>query len=232
MSTVFGPGAAAWSRGPLAPEGEGPRTALRVALGRPVHLPAHLERLRLGAEALGEPAPWIAGIEMPLRDWIAGGALAEGALRLALHTAEGLVSARLEPLPVTPDPYRLAPMPHPRGDLRGDALARHKGLSGPWRQPALAEARSRGAQDALLFWPDGTVAETAIAALALEAGGTLFLPPPEGRVASLAEALDLPAWAEARGLALRQKPIPLAEAAGACLWCLNAVRGIWPAMLD
>jgi branched-subunit amino acid aminotransferase/4-amino-4-deoxychorismate lyase len=203
-----------------------------VAEGRPLNLVDHLLRLARGAEALAQPAPWIRGLDVEIRAWLAAaGTRDDRALRLALHGAEGLVSACLEPLPSTPHPYRLAPLPHPRGDLRGSTLARHKGLSGPWRPPVLAEARKRGAEDALLLWPDGTLVETTLAALALEVAGTLLLPPPDGRVASLAEALELPAWAAARGLAPRWEGIRLDQVAGGRLWCLNAVRGFWPAIL-
>ena len=231
MHAVFGPGAAAWPADRPLPASGGPRTALRVTGGRPSHLTAHLDRLRAGAEALAEPAPWIVGLEGVLEAWVATEAARDGALRMVLHGPEGLVSAHLEPLPETPEPYRLAPLRHPGGDLRGNPLARHKGLSGPWRPGVLAEARTRGADDALLLWPEGTLAETAIAALALEVGGVLALPPPEGRVASLAEALDLPAWAAARGLAMRWESLHLDQVADGRLWCLNAVRGIWPAIL-
>lgn len=229
--TSFGPGAAAWPPGLPLPTPEGPRTALRVTDGQPRHLSAHLDRLQSGARALGEPAPWIPDIEQDLLAWIALRADGNWALRLRLHTAWSLVHASLEPLPANPHPYRLVPLLHPLGDLRTQDLARHKGLSGPWRQPALAEARRRGGQDALVLWPDGTLAETTLAAIGLEREGMFLLPPPEGRVASLTEAIDLPDWARDRGLAVRREPISLAQAQGAHLWCLNAVRGIWPAML-
>lgn len=232
MFALFGPGAAAWPAGHPVPVGEGPRTALRVAGGLPQHLAAHLSRLEDGAGALALPAPWISGLAPAIRAWIAGAGIpGDRALRLALHGPEGLVSARLEPLPSTPFPYRLAPLPHPMGDLRGSALARHKGLSGPWRQPALAAARSRGAEDALLLWPDGTLAETTLAALGLEVEGALILPPPAGRVASLTESLEVPTWAAARGLDLRREEIRLDQVGEGRLWCLNAVRGFWPAIL-
>jgi branched-subunit amino acid aminotransferase/4-amino-4-deoxychorismate lyase len=93
----------------------------------------------------------------------------------------------------------------------------------------LAAAHAAGAHDALLLWPDGTVAETGIAAVALEREGELWIPPPAGRVASLAEALELPIWARERGLALLTRPFPLEEVASGTLWCLNAVRGMWQA---
>lgn len=226
---VFGPGGSAWPPGHPPPAGEGPRTALPIHRGVPRHLEAHLARLRAGAEALGQEVPWLAGATVELGSWLALEPISESALRLVLHLELRLLAARLEALPSTPDPYRLAPLPHPMGDLRSNPLAPHKGLSGPWRPPAMAEAHHRGAEDALLLWPDGTLAETAIAAVALERGGTLILPPAPGRVASVAERLDLPAWAEARGLALETRDIPLGIEGR--LWCLNALRGIWPASL-
>ena len=213
------------------PSGEGPRTALRVEGGLPRHLAAHLERLVRGAEALGEPVLWLRDLGSALEAWVAAQARPEGALRLGLDPAAGLLTARFESRPVTPDPYRLLPLPHPLGDLRGSPLARHKGLTGPWRQPVVREARTHGADDALLFWPDGTVAETAIASLALERSDALLLAPTAGRVASLGEDLDLPSWAEARGLQIRWEAMPVPSLASGRLWCVNAVRGIWPAML-
>ncbi len=122
-------------------------------------------------------------------------------------------------------------MPHPMGDLRPDPLARHKGLSGPWRPQVLSEAWRQGAEDALLLWPDGTLAESAIATVALERDEFLILPPAEGRVASVAERMDLPRWAEERGWRMQHAPIVLADCARGQLWCLNALRGLWPATL-
>lgn len=226
--TSFGPGAASALLGP-GTEGAFPRTALPVHQGRPRHLEAHQARLQAGAEALGREVPWLAGALQGLLPWL--GRTAEAALRLELHLDLQRLDALLEPLPLAPSPCRLAPLPHPMGDLRRHPLAAHKGLSGPWRPAVLAEARRLGAEDGLLLWPDGTLAETAIAAVALEQEGALILPPSEGRVASVAERLDLPAWAEARGLALRWESISMAGCAGARIWCLNALRGVWPATL-
>lgn len=228
---TFGPGVAAWPRELSLPAGEGPRTALPVHDGIPRHLDAHLERLRAGAEALDCEVPWLTLAAADLFDWIKARPPAEGALRLSLHLDLRLLAARLEPLPPAPFPCRLTPMPHPMGDLRPSPLARHKGLSGPWRPVVLAEARRLGADDALLLWPDGTLAETAIAAVALECDGFLTLPPYAGRVASVAERLDLPAWAEARGWTLRIAPLLPGDCAAGRLWCLNALRGLWLATL-
>jgi hypothetical protein len=134
-----------------------------------------------------------------------------------------------EPFAALPAPYRLLPRPHPLGDARGESFAPHKGLMGPWSAAALAEARAAGADDLLCLWPDGTVAETAIASVALHLDAALRLPPPEGRVASLAEALDLPDWAAARGLEICTAPITLPECAHGTLLCFNAARGVWQA---
>lgn len=225
---AFGPGATGNRLG-FPPPGEGPRTALALRGGVPDHLAEHLHRLRAGAEALGQDILWLAEAGEALRAWLDGAG--EAALRLALHLDLQVLSARLEPLPLAPSPCRLAPLPHPMGDLRPSPLARHKGLSGPWRSVAMASARERGAEDALLFWPDGTLAETPIAAVALERDGILTLPPPEGRVDSLTERLDLPGWAAERGWRLASAPLTLAACGEGRLWCMNALRGLWPAAL-
>jgi len=229
LRAAFGPGATLPAVEP--PAGATPRTALPVRLGVPRHLSAHLDRLRAGAVALGRPPAWLEEAAGELAYWLKRHPAQEAALRLELHLDLKLLDARLEPLPVASSPYRLVSMLHPMGDLRGDPLATHKGLSGPWRPQVLSDAWQQGAEDALLLWPDGTLAESAIATVALERDGRLILPPTEGRVASVTERLDLPAWAGARGWTLDQAPIPLEACAEGRLWCLNALRGLWPAAI-
>lgn len=225
----FGPGI---SGAPPREEAPLPRTALPVFRGHPRHLEAHLLRLEAGALALGQPVAWLPGLQAETAAWLASATPQEdAALRLVLHPGPGLLSARLEPLPSAPRPCRLAVMPHPLGGRRGDPTVIHKGLSGPWGSAILAAARQLGAEDALLLWPDGTVAETAIASLGVESGGVLRVPPPQGRVASLAERLDVPGWAGSRGLRVETGDIPLAHAREGRLWCMNALRGIWLATL-
>ncbi len=150
----------------------------------------------------------------------------DGMVRIRLDAQGGRLWTTWEVLPETPSPYRLLPVPHP---LPPAATPRIKGAQGAWHPALLAAARAGGAHDALLHWPDGTVAETAIAAVALEFQGALWVPPPGGRVASLAESLDLPIWAKARGLAIETRAFDGATAARGTLWCLNAVRGVWQA---
>jgi len=209
-----------------------PRTALPVHRGVPRHLEAHLLRLQAGAAALGAEVPWLSVLQTELEAWLREEtAHTDAALRLVLHPEAARLSARLEPLPAVAQPYRLMVLPHPLQARRQEAAIVHKGLAGPWSQTVLSAIREAGAEDALLLWSDGTLAETAIASVALERGDLLTVPPPQGRVASLAERLDLPAWARSRGLHLEVGGLSLAAVREGRLWCLNALRGIWPAVL-
>ena len=229
-SLTLGPGV--HQEGPcLLPAGAHPRTALAVDGGRARHLGAHLARLQEGADALGQSAPWLPALRLPLEGWLQGtaGEASPIVLRMSLDLEQTRLLVRLEVMPPTPAPYRLVPLPHPFAGEAQDPLLRHKGLRGPWEAGALAEARAGHGQDGLLVWPDGHVAESCIAAVALERPGLLLVPPPEGRVASVAEQLDLPSWASARNLEIRRAGFDLEAARRGRLWCLNAVRGIWPA---
>jgi branched-subunit amino acid aminotransferase/4-amino-4-deoxychorismate lyase len=181
---------------------------------------------------MGRPVTWLPCLQVEISAWLkAEASTGDLALRLALDLDAGVLSARLEPLPVTPQPYRLAVLTHPLAQRRADAMVVHKGLAGPWGSGVLATARQLGVEDALLLWADATLAETAIASVGVEIDGVLTLPPAEGRVASLAMNLDLPAWAAARGLRITTAGMPLAQATRGQLWCMNALRGIWPAEL-
>lgn len=228
----FGPG-----NSHLAPDGPSdpdrrPRTALPVFRGVARHLEAHLQRLEAGAKALGQPVDWVGGLQSDLEAWLERAAgTEEAALRLVLDPGAALLSARLEPLPAAPRPCPLALLPHPMGAHRLDPTLPHKGLGGPWGEAILAQARSLGAKDALLLWPDGSLAETSMAAVGVEVDGVFWVPPPEGRVASLAERLELPAWAQARGLRVETGVLPSSLALDGQVWCMNALRGFWPATL-
>lgn len=221
---AFGPGP-----GPgYDPQAAAPRTAARVERGRIRHLHAHLERLMTSAAAKGGAAPWAMDEADAIAEWVAGSA-PEPAQALRLRLQGRQLWGLLEPLPELPSPYRLRLTPHPHGIPSREPLAPHKGLLGVWNTAPLDGAKATGAHDALLFWPDGTLVETAIASVALEVDGELWLPPLEGRVASLAERLDLPEWAGTRKIRIRA--FDAADLHRGRLWCFNAVRGIWPGML-
>ncbi|WLT33507.1 aminotransferase class IV [Geothrix sp. PMB-07] len=234
LERFFGPGFHLASAASHAAMEGFPRTALAVHEGQPCHLHAHLHRLQEAAAALHHSGDWVESlgpeITAQISVWMSrSDAVPSAALRLALQPEFGFLRVRLESLPGISQPYLLAPMPHPLAHRQGDPLLRHKGLGGPWSTAALAEARTLGAADALLLWADGTLAETAIAAVGVERDGVLTVPPPEGRVASLAEQLDLPHWAAQRGLQVEVGPLALPQHGQ--IWCMNALRGIWKAQL-
>lgn len=221
---AFGPGPGP-GYDPLAAT---PRTAARLEYGRIQHLGAHLERLMTSAAALGNAVSWLPAEAHAIASWVADVAPQPlGTLRMRLHGDQ--VWALLEPPAPMPSPYLLKPLPHPLQAPDRHPLAPHKGLLGIWNTAPLNEAKAAEAHDALLFWPEGPLVETAIASIALERDGVILLPPREGRVASLAERLDLPGWAGPRQI--RIEAFGLADVAQGQLWCFNAVRGIWPGTL-
>jgi len=228
----FGPGISRLAPGSALSTDHLPRTALLVSRGVPRHLEAHLHRLEAGAAALGQAVDWLMGLGTDLAAWLASGHPPDvAALRLVLHPEAGLLSARLEPPPAAPQPCRLVLLPHPMTARQLDPTIRHKGLAGPWGRDILAQVSRLGAHDALLHWPDGTLAETAMAAVGIEVGNHLLVPPVEGRVTSLTERLDLPEWAQSHGLRIATTELTFALAAEGRVWCMNALRGFWPATL-
>ncbi len=224
MQRIFGPGAAAgFEMGSRLP-----RSAARVIGGEILHLGAHLQRLQGSAAALGWNGAWLEAEFPRLADWVRKRSAAK-AMALRLHLRETQLRAALEAIPATASPYLLLPRPHPLGHPGDEPLAPHKGLTGTWGAELLGPAKVAGASDAILYWPDGVLVETAIASIGLARDGELWVPPPEGRIASLAERLDLPPWAAARGWRCRVRPFTLADAAEGQLLCFNALRGVWPA---
>ena len=189
--------------------------------GRLLWADAHLRRL---ATAAPDADAWLpAAFDAALA---AFSGVEIGMVRLALDPSARRLVATVESLPPTPNPYRLRPLPHP---LPPHPEGRRKGLDGPWSRLLLAEAQASGADDALLRWPDGTLAETAIAAVVLERNGEALVPPRGGRVLSLGELHLLPPWARARDLRVRECALRLEDLTSGTLWCLNLVRGLWQA---
>ncbi len=225
----FGAGAKNHEGWPI-PSTSLPRTSLRVEKGGPIHWNAHLTRLHEGAQRLEWDLWWLRHVEAEVLEWISEvsrGTIPFLACRIQAHS--DALSIKLEALPEPIWPYRLVPMPHPLGEVRNDDRSALKGILGPWNLDVLSAAHQGGAEDSLLLWPDGTVAETAIAACAILRGKELVLPPLQGRVRSIAESLDLPGWADAKGWEVLHAPIGLEEIHGGQLWCMNALRGLWQA---
>lgn len=221
---AFGPGASCllgWD----PPRHSLPRTALRIVDGQGLYWNSHMTRLQMGAIGLGWDVAWLNGKEPEIAAWI----LTAGMAACRLQLFPDAISVRLEAIP---DPFvscRLLAMPHPMGDIRGDAKAALKGILGTWDIQARNQAHEKPADDALLLWPDGTLAETSIAAIGLQLNDKLLLPPLEGRVSSITEAFELPLWAISKGLSVQRRPIRLDEVSGGQLWCMNALRGLWQA---
>jgi branched-subunit amino acid aminotransferase/4-amino-4-deoxychorismate lyase len=191
-----------------------------------MHWEMHMGRLQRGAIGLGWDVSWLNEKKAEIAAWIS--ASGDAACRLQLFP--DVISVRLEAIPDPAPSYRLVAMNHPLGDLRADARATTlKGLLGTWDIQTRNHARDNLADDALLLWPDGTVAETTIAAIGLQLQNELFLPPPEGRISSITEAAELALWAKERGLVRKHRPIHFDEIATGQLWCMNALRGLWQA---
>lgn len=224
---AFGPGAPrllGWNP-PHPPFDALPRTALRIVDGQGLHWSNHMTRLQMGAIGLGWDVSWLNEKEPEIAAWISTADMA--ACRLQLFP--DAISVRLEAISGRFSSCRLLAMPHPLGDIRGDAKAALKGLLGAWDIQARDDAHERLADDALLLWPDFTIAETSIASIGLQLNDKLLLPPLEGRVSSITEAFELPLWAMAHELVIQRRPIRLDEVSGGQLWCMNALRGLWQA---
>jgi 4-amino-4-deoxychorismate lyase len=160
---------------------------LRVYDGRPFRLAAHLERLRVSAERLGLPSPEPAAL----------GALAELALGAAGHrdgedavlrlywtpgvgsagpTAIALVSEIPEWIEATrARGQRLVSLPFPRRSAPW-LLPGTKSVSYATHVAAEAEAKRRGADDAVLVDLDGTVLEGPVTNVWWREGAVLLTP--------------------------------------------------------
>jgi branched-subunit amino acid aminotransferase/4-amino-4-deoxychorismate lyase len=202
-----------------------PRSTLRIVDGQGVHWISLLTRLQLGAARLGWDISWLDREEPGIAAWISTVGMASCRAQLFPDA----ISIRLEALPEAFATYRVLTEIHPLGDIRSNGKATLKGLLGTWDMQARHHAREKAADDSLLLWPDGTLAETTIAAIGLQLNKRLVLPPLAGRVASIAEAVELPLWARIHGLAIERRPIRLEEVSAGQLWCMNALRGLWQA---
>jgi para-aminobenzoate synthetase/4-amino-4-deoxychorismate lyase len=190
-------------------------TTLLVRAGRPVALAAHLDRLGASVAALyGRPLP--AGV--PASVARAAAAAGPGPARLRVDvTPDGAHRVVTTPL-AAPGPVALAPVALPGG------LGPHK-LADRALWDAL-EAAVAPAQP-LAVDLDGLVLETARASVVARLpGGALVTPPRDGRILPGTTVGAL----VAAGV-VRERPLELAELAGAALFVASATHGVRPARL-
>ena len=160
---------------------------LRVYDGRPFRLAAHLERLRVSAERLGLPSPEPAALgglaELALgaagrRDgedavlrlyWTPGvGSAGPTAIALVSEIPEWIEATRARG-------QRLVSLPFPRRSAPW-LLPGTKSVSYATHVAAEAEAKRRGADDAVLVDLDGTVLEGPVTNVWWREGGVLLTP--------------------------------------------------------
>jgi branched-chain amino acid aminotransferase len=169
--------------------GDGLFETIAVAGGRVKRIPAHLARLKAGAQILDLRLPWLeAELAAALEGTAAVNRLSAGALRLTVTRGPG-------PRGLSP-PAKCYPTlliaPHsgapPAGPVRAviatetrrnerSPLARIKCLSSLDNLLARREAIKRGADDALLLNTQGRVAEATASNLFLVLEGELVTPP-------------------------------------------------------
>ena len=142
----------------------------------------------------------------------------EGALRVVLHgDGSFLVEAR-----------------PPRAGLPAGVLepATVPGGLGSWKwadRTLLAGLEERLGAEALLVDLDGTALETSRASILLLYPDRLVTPPRDGRILPGTARRRILASARADGLAVEERPVPLAELlGGAALFTCNSLRGADP----
>ncbi len=221
--------------------GDGVFDTFRVKGGAPLHLPAHLARLRLAASAFGIPVPFTdEAVNEAVRTLAARNGLNDAAGRLTLSRGQGPRGL------VPPDPaapfvllHLAPPPPAPAAPLRlilsdvvrpADApSSRHKTLSYIDNVEARRRAALAGCDDALMRNARGEIACASAANVFWIADGTLFTPALEcGVLAGITRARIL-ALAPERGMKAEQgrfavEVLTQAEA----VFLTNSVLGVVP----
>jgi len=168
--------------------GDGLFETIAVTKGAPKRLPAHLDRLRMNAKALGIPMPFT---DKRLQDMvgalIAANDLSEAALRITLTRGPG-VRGLAPPDGATPTLLITSGERPPLDSVtlmvasctrrnEHSPLARIKSLNYLDSILARQEAVAAGADDAVLLNTQGRVAEATAANIFLLVGGGLLTPP-------------------------------------------------------
>jgi 4-amino-4-deoxychorismate lyase len=208
---------------------------VRVYAGRPYRLPAHLDRLTASAAAIGIPPPERAEFEELTRLAIEGSGRVELALRL-FWTPSGTGVAIASEVPPWIETarargVRAVTLRWPRGDAPW-LLGGVKSTSYAANLAAEAEARRRGADDAIFVDAATTVLEGPVTNVWWRRGKTLFTPTVElGILAGVTRRaiLDL---APGLGYRTEEGSYPLSEALDAEeLFTSSSVRELMPVIL-
>lgn len=223
--------------------GDGVFETLLVVDGRPRKLDAHLARLANSAALLDLPEPdagaWRRCVDAICREWRAGGAGAELAVKLVM------TRGRHEHGP--PTCYALGmPVPESVRRQRRDGVAvlaldrgypAGLGERAPWlligaktlsygvNMAALRYAQANGADDVVFVSSDGWVLEGPTCTVVVAGGRTLRTTPVAAGILPGTTQRQLFAAAEAAGWATKSEPLRLADLYAADgLWLVSSVR--------
>ncbi len=210
---------------------------LRVYGGRPFRLDEHLMRLAGSAERLGLPPPDLPALEALVRETLDAAAVADVSLRLywtpgaadAAPSAIVLVSAIpswIEPVRVRGQ--RLVSLTFPRRSAAW-LLPGTKSVSYATHVAAEAEARRRGADDAVLVDLDGTVLEGTVTNVWWREGDVLMTPALELGILAGETRAALLGLAADEGYAVETGAFPLSRLLAADeVFTTSSVREVMP----
>lgn len=194
--------------------GAGLFETIRIENSRLLFLNEHLERLASSAERLGWPAPEKETIPAALQAAVAANGVTTGRARLNFFQGQeegfNLLLAVDDGLPYTSQDYRrgcqAAIVSIPRNQR--SPLAGLKTMNYLENLLALAEARAKGAREALLLNLDGYLAEGSRSNLFIVCDDTLYTPNlASGPLPGLARARILNI-AAGLGLTVKEEPLP------------------------
>ena len=212
---------------------------MRARDGAIFRLDRHFDRLARGLALLGVESPGRAALRSAVTATLAANALSEARVRLTVSAgrrsgrpelaaaAAPTVLVVAEPAAPAAAPARLA-VASSRLDERSPLRAAKTANYLPFLL-ARAQARAAGYDEALLLNSRAEIAEASTANLFAVVDGRLLTPPLEaGPLPGVTREAVLECARE-RGLAVGERPLPLALLAGAAeLFLTNSVAGVWP----
>jgi branched-subunit amino acid aminotransferase/4-amino-4-deoxychorismate lyase len=210
---------------------------LRVYGGKPFRLAQHLARLTLSAEHMELPRPDPAEVERLARAALDAARASDVVLRLywtpGSPRGEPLALALVSPLPDWLEParargQRLASLLYPRRSATW-LLAGTKSTSYAVHLAAEAEAKRRGADDALFVDADGIVLEGPVTNVWWRLGQTLFTPSLDLGILAGVTRATLIELAPSHGYAVEEGAFPLDGLASADeAFTSSSVREVMP----